>query len=78
MQGLPCCCRSGSGLEHSILVRGSITAGRYITEEHITSFCDLPEIEEEAIIVQLSDEKIEPFWKQYRCIFGSVAQTAYV
>ncbi|KAF5322584.1 hypothetical protein D9619_001515 [Psilocybe cf. subviscida] len=41
-------------------------------------FCDLPEIEEEAIIVQLSDEKIEPFWKQYRCIFGSVAQTAYV
>ncbi|KAH9485255.1 Glucose/galactose transporter [Psilocybe cubensis] len=45
-------------------------------------FCDLPEIEEEAIIYQIQegdDEiKVESFWKQYRCLFGFVAQTAYV
>ncbi|KAF8348148.1 MFS general substrate transporter [Amanita rubescens] len=45
-------------------------------------FCDLPEISEEALSEEVrqsgvSDNK-EPFWKQYRCIFGFVAQTAYV
>ncbi|PPQ89501.1 hypothetical protein CVT25_012173 [Psilocybe cyanescens] len=45
-------------------------------------FCDLPEIEEEAILYQLpegeGEVEAESFWKQYRCIFGFVAQTAYV
>jgi len=45
-------------------------------------FCALPEIEEEAVLYQIpvgeEEEKVEPFWKQYRCIFGFVAQTAYV
>jgi len=48
----------------------------------MASFCDLPEISEEALSEEVrqsgvSDNK-EPFWKQYRCIFGFVAQTAYV
>ncbi|KAF9528541.1 MFS general substrate transporter [Crepidotus variabilis] len=46
-------------------------------------FCHLPEIEEEYILQQLPelegpDAKPESFWKQYRCLFGFVAQTAYV
>ncbi|KAF8904376.1 MFS general substrate transporter [Gymnopilus junonius] len=42
-------------------------------------FCNLPEIEEEATLYQLPGEvEVEPFRKQYRCIFGYVAQTAYV
>ncbi|KAI0683229.1 MFS general substrate transporter [Cytidiella melzeri] len=45
-------------------------------------FCDLPEITQDALADEMhavgirSDD--EPFWKQYRCIFGWVAQTAYV
>lgn len=46
------------------------------------SFCHLPEIEEESMLNQVdinsANETPEPFWKQYRCIFGFVAQTAYV
>jgi len=45
-------------------------------------FCDLPEISEEALAKEIHSVGIEsdksPFWKQYRCIFGFVAQTAYV
>jgi len=44
-------------------------------------FCDLPEIEEEAILTQIGEDgnpvEVESFWKQWRCIFGFVAQTAY-
>ncbi|KIP05097.1 hypothetical protein PHLGIDRAFT_129093 [Phlebiopsis gigantea 11061_1 CR5-6] len=45
-------------------------------------FCDLPEIGQDALAEEMhavglkSDD--EPFWKQYRCIFGWVAQTTYV
>ncbi|KAH9055454.1 MFS general substrate transporter [Lactarius vividus] len=47
-------------------------------------FCDLPEITEEALtreLVATSGEQaadVGPFYKQYRCIFGFVAQTCYV
>jgi len=46
------------------------------------SFCDLPEITEEALADEIHDVGIDddagPFYKQYRCVFGWVAQTAYV
>ncbi|KAI0317204.1 MFS general substrate transporter [Amylostereum chailletii] len=45
-------------------------------------FCDLPEITEDALeeelIVNGVVEDIGPFWKQYHCIFGFVAQMCYV
>ncbi|KAF8629189.1 hypothetical protein AX17_005774 [Amanita inopinata Kibby_2008] len=45
-------------------------------------FCHLPEITEEALSQEIREAGIssntEPFWKQYRCIFGYIAQTAYV
>jgi FHS family L-fucose permease-like MFS transporter len=48
------------------------------------SFCDLPEITEEALTRELvatggeAAADVGPFYKQYRCIFGFVAQTCYV
>lgn len=46
------------------------------------SFCDLAEITEEALADEIHEVGIEddagPFYKQYRCIFGWVTQTAYV
>ncbi|KAF8971045.1 MFS general substrate transporter [Flammula alnicola] len=46
-------------------------------------FCDLPEIEEEFVLQQVAksgdpEKPPESFWRQYRCLFGFVAQTAYV
>ncbi|KAI0093231.1 MFS general substrate transporter [Irpex rosettiformis] len=45
-------------------------------------FCDLPEITQDALAEEMHAVGIrnddEPFRKQYRCIFGWVAQTAYV
>ncbi|KAH7888617.1 MFS general substrate transporter [Phlebopus sp. FC_14] len=45
-------------------------------------FADLPEITEDALADELAAAGLKadqgPFWKQYRCIFGFVAQTAYV
>lgn len=45
-------------------------------------FCHLPEITEEALASEIHavgiTDDIEPFWKQYRTIFGFVAQFAYV
>ncbi|KAK7687190.1 hypothetical protein QCA50_009694 [Cerrena zonata] len=45
-------------------------------------FCDLPEITGDALADEMHEVGItnddEPFMKQYRCIFGWVAQTAYV
>jgi len=45
-------------------------------------FCTLPEIEEEYVLQQLAPtgelEAPESFWRQWRCLFGFVAQTAYV
>ncbi|EPT05014.1 hypothetical protein FOMPIDRAFT_126349 [Fomitopsis schrenkii] len=44
-------------------------------------FCPLPEISEDALSAEMEragmrqDE--EPFWKQYHCIFGWIAQTTY-
>lgn len=44
--------------------------------------CDLPEITEEALSEEIHQVGIkvdeQPFWKQWRCIFGFVAQMAYV
>ena len=46
------------------------------------SFCHLPEITEEALTEEMQQkgivEDVGPFYKQYRCIFGWVAQTTYV
>ncbi len=46
------------------------------------SFCKLPEITQDALAQEMHDVGLtndkEPFWRQYRCIFGWVAQTAYV
>ncbi|KAH8093957.1 MFS general substrate transporter [Cristinia sonorae] len=45
-------------------------------------FCDLPEISGDALAEEMHEVGIKsdqgPFWKQYRCIFGWVAQTTYV
>ena len=47
------------------------------------SFCPLPEITEEALEKEVAEAGIDPnavassFWRQYRCIFGFVAQMAY-
>jgi len=49
---------------------------------YFTSFCYLPEITQDALAAEIhragihTDEK--PFRKQYGCIFGFVAQMAYV
>ncbi|KII92138.1 hypothetical protein PLICRDRAFT_50564 [Plicaturopsis crispa FD-325 SS-3] len=44
-------------------------------------FCDLPEITEEALAEEIHEvgitNDVEPFWKQYRCIFGFIAQMSY-
>jgi len=40
-------------------------------------FCNLPEIKESSYVVD-RDQKVEPFWRQWRCIFGFVAQTVSV
>ncbi|EGN91860.1 hypothetical protein SERLA73DRAFT_191926 [Serpula lacrymans var. lacrymans S7.3] len=44
-------------------------------------FCDLPEITEDALEEEMAavglKEEPESFWRQYRCIFGFVAQTSY-
>ena len=46
------------------------------------SFCDLPEITEDALEKEMQDkgvaDDVGPFYKQYRCIFGWIAQTTYV
>lgn len=46
------------------------------------SFCPLPEITEDALAEEIDQVGIidgqGPFWKQYRCVFGFIAQTAYV
>ncbi|KAF5351952.1 hypothetical protein D9756_007434 [Leucocoprinus leucothites] len=45
-------------------------------------FCHLPEITEDALAAEIHEAGIHndeaPFWKQYRCIFGFIAQTTYV
>ncbi|CAL1707329.1 unnamed protein product [Somion occarium] len=45
-------------------------------------FCDLPEITGDALAEEMHEVGLtnddQPFLKQYRCIFGWVAQTAYV
>ncbi|KAH9935514.1 MFS general substrate transporter [Fomitopsis serialis] len=44
-------------------------------------FCPLPEISEDALSAEMEEAGLtndeEPFWKQYHCIFGWVAQTTY-
>jgi hypothetical protein len=48
------------------------------------SFCDLPEITEEALTRELTATNgaaaadVGPFHKQYRCILGFVTQSCYV
>lgn len=45
-------------------------------------FCELPEISEDALTKEMEENGISqdvgPFYKQYRCIFGFIAQMAYV
>ncbi|KAH9839496.1 MFS general substrate transporter [Rhodofomes roseus] len=44
-------------------------------------FCPLPEISEDALSAEMEQAGLkgdeEPFWKQYHCIFGWIAQTTY-
>ena len=46
------------------------------------SFCTLPEITEDALAKEMHEAGMtndsKPFYKQYHCIFGWVAQTTYV
>ena len=48
----------------------------------VYSFCTLPEITEDALAEEMHevgiDQDSKPFYKQYHCIFGWVAQTTYV
>ncbi|KAF9237507.1 MFS general substrate transporter [Melanogaster broomeanus] len=57
-------------------------AGLGIALNVLFFFADLPEITEDALAEEIQDAGLEddqgPFWRQYRCIFGFVAQTAYV
>lgn len=52
------------------------------THFNTTSFCHLPEISEEALIKEMDNKgltpEVGPFYKQYRCIFGFIAQMSYV
>lgn len=51
------------------------------SDEASTSFCYLPEISEEALENELTNAGIQdpgPFYKQWRCLSGFFAQTAYV
>ena len=45
-----------------------------ITDRISCSFCDLPEISGDALADEMHEVGLtnddEPFWKQYRCIFG--------
>ncbi|PFH52032.1 hypothetical protein AMATHDRAFT_74530 [Amanita thiersii Skay4041] len=57
-------------------------AGLGIVLNLLFYFCNLPEITEEALSEEIRgagiSADVEPFWKQYRCIFGFIAQTTYV
>ena len=52
------------------------------SHSNTTSFCHLPEISEEALIKEMGEkglsQEVGPFYKQYRCIFGFIAQMSYV
>lgn len=79
LQGLSRCCRPWNCTQHHVLVRESSV--RMLQYSNLyPSFCHLPEITEEALTEEIQDIKDvdEPFYKQYRCIFGWVAQTCYV
>ncbi|KAK0459166.1 major facilitator superfamily domain-containing protein [Desarmillaria tabescens] len=57
-------------------------AGLGIVLNVLFYFCDLPEITEDALSQEIHQAGItvddQPFWRQWRCIFGFVAQTCYV
>ncbi|KAK0454476.1 major facilitator superfamily domain-containing protein [Armillaria borealis] len=57
-------------------------AGLGIVLNILFYFCDLPEITEDALSQEIHQAGItvddQPFWRQWRCIFGFVAQTCYV
>ena len=68
----------------SVLTSRPVTIGLLTTACCEVSYCDLPEITEEALTRELTATNgaaaadVGPFYKQYRCIFGFVAQTCYV
>lgn len=81
--GLPGRVRTGCRSQSDVLVSALLHFTSYDTEVLINfgicSFCPLPEISENALAAELGDGKPQgPFWKQYRCILGFVAQTCYV
>ncbi|KAG1777643.1 major facilitator superfamily domain-containing protein [Suillus placidus] len=65
---------AGSGIALHILFLSVLT---------FDSFCDLPEIIEEPLAEETGDSKVGtiynpgPLWKQYHCVLGFVALTAY-
>ena len=80
--GLSCSSSVGACTQHPILVGdflySQIIDSVFFFYKNYHSFCDLPEIGEEVTSHVLVDQKVEPFWKQWRCIFGFIAQTGYV
>lgn len=55
-------------------------AGSGVALHILFFFCDLPEITEEALAEEINESKIGspgPLWKQYHCVLGFVALTAY-
>ncbi|KAG2148552.1 major facilitator superfamily domain-containing protein [Suillus cothurnatus] len=55
-------------------------AGSGVALHILFFFCDLPEITEEALAEEINDSKVGspgPLWKQYHCVLGFVALTAY-
>ena len=85
IQGVPRCGGSRRLLEHTLLVRLSLDSSEvpHLNTAHTSiSFCHLPEITEEALTEEMQTKGIKdevgPFWKQYRCIFGFIAQMSYV
>jgi hypothetical protein len=83
MKGLSRCRWPGHRAQYTLLASALLLTRHMLTltAETRISFCDLPEITEEALTKEINEDGIKdvgPFYKQYRCIFGFVAQMAYV
>lgn len=73
---------AGLGVVLNILFLWAYAFQLAIDAHYDNSFCHLPEITEDALENEMTDTLgitvDDPFYKQYRCIFGFVAQMAYV
>ncbi|KAG6375437.1 major facilitator superfamily domain-containing protein [Boletus reticuloceps] len=73
---------AGLGVVLNVLFLYVVSVFRHSHLIMFFSFATLPEITEDALEEEMQDVGLQEdqgsFWKQYRCIFGFVAQTAYV